>query len=165
MEIRASQINRVCPMVCTVHKMIKIQQLFEDVESVSAVSKHIRICTPPSVSMASLRVSPTRGGLLFLLAPPEEGLGVRIFVYVCICCEVIIWAKFGFWRVIIWAKLGLLSGPSLFSHYKNRGFRRFAFAQLSFLCFFLCSIVCQFSKNSLFEKGCSKNWVFQISLF
>ena len=45
----------------------------------------------------------------------------------------------GFSTVIIWAKLGLLSGPSLFSRYKNRGFRRFVFAQLSFCVFFVSS--------------------------
>ena len=54
--------------------------------------------------------------------------------------------------IYIWAKLGLLSGPSLFSHYKNRGFRRFCFAQLSFCVFWLCPDISQFSKNSLFRK-------------
>ena len=42
-------------------------------------------------------------------------------------------------KVIIWAKSMLLSGPSLFSHYKNRGFRRFFFCSVIILCFFLVS--------------------------
>ena len=58
----------------------------------------------------------------------------------------------GFWRVIIWAKLGLLSGPSLFSRYKNRGFRRFVFAQFSFCVFFCAQLSCNFLKIAFFEK-------------
>ena len=43
------------------------------------------------------------------------------------------------------------------SHYKNRGFKRFAGVQLSFCVFLWCPIICQFSKNSLFsKKGCNK---------
>ena len=59
--------------------------------------------------------------------------------------------------VIIWAKL--------FLAYKNSGFKRFVLhTQLSF-CAFLCPIIWQFSKNSLFQKKRCKIWVFQISLF
>ena len=51
----------------------------------------------------------------------RERDGVRrerdLYIYIYICCEVIIWSKFGgFLEVIIWSKLGfwkLLSGPSL----------------------------------------------------
>ena len=70
----------------------------------------------------------------------------------------------GFWRVIIWAKLGLLSEPNLFSHYKNKSFRRLFLLSYHFV-FFLCPVICQFSKNSLFRKKGCKKWVFQISLF
>ena len=62
-----------------------------------------------------------------------------------------------------------------FSHYKNRGFRRFFGARLSFcVCFCLCPVICQFSKNSLFRKKgakigffkfCVLSSFFEISLF
>ena len=38
-----------------------------------------------------------------------------------------------------------------FSHNKNRGFRRFLVLSYHFV-FFLCPVICQFSKNSLFRK-------------
>ena len=64
-----------------------------------------------------------------------------------------IWTRPSFF-LSLFVLFGLVSGPSLFSHYKNRGFRRF------FLCshfeFFLCPIILQFSKNSLFKKWVQK---------
>ena len=81
--------------------------------------------------------------------------------YIYICCEVIIWSKFGLLRghylvqdgVIIWSKVGSLSGPRLFPHYKNRGFRRFAFAQLSFCVFFCAQSSGRFLKIAFSKKG------------
>ena len=60
-------------------------------------------------------------------------------------------------KVINWAKSKFLSGPSLFSHYKNRGFRRF-FGSIIICVFFACPVICYFSKNSLFflEKRVQK---------
>ena len=62
----------------------------------------------------------------------------------------------GVFKVINWAKSKLLTGPRSFSHYKNRGFRRFVFAQLSLCVFLLFPIIWQFSKNSFFKKGVQK---------
>ena len=87
---------------------------------------------------------------------------IYIYIYACIC-EVIICPSLAFSGVIIWSKVGPLSGPSLFSSLFCSGFKRFLNTQLSF-CVFSCSIIWQFSKNSLFKKGC-QNWVFQFSLF
>ena len=63
-------------------------------------------------------------------------------------------------KVIIWAKSMLLSGPSWFSHYKNRGFWRFFLLSYHFV-FFCVQLFANFLKIAFFEKG-SKNWVFQI---
>ena len=53
-------------------------------------------------------------------------------------------------KVIIWAKSMLLSGPSLFSHYKNRGFRRFFFCSVIILCFFCVQLFANFLKIAFF---------------
>ena len=92
----------------------------------------------------------------------------RLYIY--ICCEVIIWSKFGgFWK--------LLSGPSwvfgsyylskfVFLAYKNSGFKRFVLhTQLSFCVFFLSPIIRQFSKNSLFQKKGAKIGFFKFQCF
>ena len=47
----------------------------------------------------------------------------------------------GFSKVINWAKSKLLSGPSWFSHYKNRGFKRLNLLSYHFV-FFLCPVIC-----------------------
>ena len=83
------------------------------------------------------------------------------YIYIDICCEVIIWSKFGvfgsyylvqvgFLEVIIWSKFVFLA-------YKNSGFKRLVLhTQLSFCVFFLSPIFWQFSKNSLFQKKGAK---------
>ena len=104
-----------------------------------------------------------------------------IYVYIYICCEVIIWSKFGgFWKllsgpswvfgsyylvqvgfleVIIWSKFEFLA-------YKNSGFKRFVLhTQLSFCVFFLSPIIRQFSKNSLFQKKGAKIGFFKSQCF
>ena len=58
-------------------------------------------------------------------------------------------------KVINWSKSKLLTGPRSFSHYKNRGFRRFVFAQLS-LCVFCSQLSGNFQKKNLFQKKGAK---------
>ena len=69
----------------------------------------------------------------------------------------------GVFKVINWAKSKLLTGPRSFSHYKNRGFRRF------FLLSYHCVCVCVFfvpNVLAIFQKRVPKNWVFfQFSVF
>ena len=92
----------------------------------------------------------------------------RASAYVCmyVCVYIYIYAvkllsgpSLGVFKVIIWAKSKLLSGPSLFSHYKNGGggFRRFFFAQLSF-CVFCVQLFANFLKIAFFffRKNCAK---------
>ena len=80
----------------------------------------------------------------------------HIYIYIYICCEVIIWAKCGHFRL-------LLSGPSRCYYlgqvvlaYNNSGFKRFLEHTVIILCFFLCPIIWQLSENSLFQKRVQK---------
>ena len=83
---------------------------------------------------------------------------VRGFI---ICCEVIIWSKFGPFRgfylvqveVIIWSKF-------VSKTYCYSGFRWFLHTQLSFCVCFLWPIIWQFSKNRVFQKRVQKLLVF-----
>ena len=59
-------------------------------------------------------------------------------------------------KVIIWAKSMLLSGPSLFSHYKNRGFKRFFVLSYHFVFFFCVQLFANFLKIAFFKKGVQK---------
>ena len=86
----------------------------------------------------------------------------NIYIYIY-AVKLLSGPSLGFWRVIIWAKLGLVSGPSLFSHYQKRGFRRFFLLSYHFV-FFCVKLFANFLKIAFFEKRV-QNWVFQISLF
>ena len=73
--------------------------------------------------------------------------------------NVIIWSKLGFLNVIIWSKFVFLT-------YKNSGFKRFGLHHsVIILCFFLCPIIWQFSKNSLFQKKGAKIGFFNFQCF
>ena len=52
-----------------------------------------------------------------------------------------------------------------FSHYKNRGFKWFFGCSVISLCFFLFPVICQFSKNSLFQKRVHKIGFFNFQCF
>ena len=57
---------------------------------------------------------------------------VYIYIYIYICAvKLLAGPSLGVFKAINWSKSKLLTGPRSFSHYKNRGFRRFCFAQLS----------------------------------
>ena len=99
----------------------------------------------------------------------ETYICICMYMYVCthiyiyICCEVIIWSKFGGFRgyylvqvgVIIWSKLVFLPifivvSSDFWEH------------SVIILCFLLCPIIWQFSKNSLFQKRVQ---IFYFSVF
>ena len=95
---------------------------------------------------------PTEKGVMCCSArKSRQQVGLKAYIYIHTCCEVIIWSKFGLFnrhylvqvRGIIWSKV-------IFELYLS-GFRRF-FAQLSFcvcVCF-LRPIICHFSKKLCF---------------
>ena len=105
----------------------------------------------------------------FICLSPSSSYYIYIYIYMCMCCEVIIWSKFGvfgsyylvqvgFLEVIIWSKFVFLA-------YKNSGFKRFVLHTQLSLCVFLCPIIWQFSKNSLFQKKGAKIGVFNFQCF
>ena len=83
-------------------------------------------------------------------------------------CRFVLRPSLTLFKVNILAKSKSIFWPRSFSHYKNRGFRRFFFAQLSLcvcVCFFLFPIIWQFSKNSLFQKKGAKIGFFNFLCF
>ena len=91
-------------------------------------------------------------------------------LYIYICCEVIIWSKFGVFKCYYLVQVGVFKCYYLvqvcFLIYKNSGFKRFGLhTQLSFCVFFLCPIIWQFSKNSLFQKKGAKIGFFNFQCF
>ena len=85
--------------------------------------------------------------------------------HIYICCEVIIWAKFGHFRCYYLGQVGVIIWAKLFLAYKNSGFKRFLAHTVIILCFFLCPIIWQLSKNSLFQKKGAKNGFFKFLCF
>ena len=63
----------------------------------------------------------------YLLA--KIGRGGCIYIYICICCEVIIWSKFGVFESYHLVQVGVLESYYLvqvcFLAYENSGFKRF----------------------------------------
>ena len=89
----------------------------------------------------------------------------------CVRVELLTGPSLGVFKVINWAKSKLLTGPRSFSHYKNRGFRRFCLGSIVIVC--VCVCVCvfffgaqlsgNFLKIAFFKKG-AKIEVFQFSV-
>ena len=50
---------------------------------------------------------------------------IYVYMYIYICCEVIIWAKFGHFRCYYLGQVGVIIWAKLFLAYKNSGFKRF----------------------------------------
>ena len=95
---------------------------------------------------------------------------IYIWPHIYICCEVIIWSKFGVFKCYYLVQVGVFKCYYLvqvcFLTYKNSGFKRFGLhTQLSFCVFFLCPIIWQFSKNSLFQKKGAKIGFFNFQCF
>ena len=59
------------------------------------------------------------------------------YIYIYICCEVIIWAKFGHFRCYYLGQVGVIIWDKLFLAYKNSGFKRFLAHTVIILCFFV----------------------------
>ena len=80
-----------------------------------------------------------------------------MYVYIY-AVKSITWPSLGVFKVNNWAKSKSITGPRSFSHYKNRGFRRFFFCSIIIVCVcvFLFPIIWQFSKNTLFQKRVQK---------
>ena len=83
-------------------------------------------------------------------------------VYIYMCCEVIIWSKFGVFGSYYLVQVGVFGSyryylvQVCFIAYKNSGFKRFLHTQLSFCVSFLCPIIWQFSKIAFFKKRVQK---------
>ena len=78
-----------------------------------------------------------------------------IYIYMYICAvKLLAGPSLRVFKVINWAKSKLLTGPRSFSHYKDRGFRRF-FAQLS-LFVFCAQLSGNFLKIAFFKKRVQK---------
>ena len=71
--------------------------------------------------------------------PNDTSISVFHIVYIYIyAVKSIIGPSLAIFKVNNWAKSKSIVGPRSFSHYKNRGFKRFVFAQLSLcVCFFV----------------------------
>ena len=90
---------------------------------------------------------------------------LSLSLYIYICCEVIIWAKFGHFRCYYLGQVGVIIWAKLFLAYKNSGFEAiFGTHSYHFVFFFCAQLSGSHLKIAFFKKGC-KNWVFQISVF
>ena len=79
------------------------------------------------------------------------------YIYINIyAVKSVIGPSLAIFKVNKWAKSKSIIGPRSFSHYKNRGLRRFFWAQLS-LCVFFCSQLSgSFLKIAFFKKRVQK---------
>ena len=94
--------------------------------------------------------------------PPCRRTRRHIYIYIY-AVKSIIGPSLAIFKVNNWAKSKSIIGPRSFSHYKNRGFRRF-FCSVIIVCF-LFPIISQFSKNSLFQKKGAKIGFFNFLCF
>ena len=84
---------------------------------------------------------------------------IYIYKYICACCEVIIWAKFGHFRCYYLGQVGIIIWAKLFLAYKNRGFKRF----LAHTVIILCSK--KGAKIGFFNFLCFKFKIWKFSFF
>ena len=82
-------------------------------------------------------------------------LYMYLYMYIYICCEVIIWAKFGHFRCYYLGQVGVIIWAKLFLAYKNSGFKRFLRTQLSF-CVFCVQLSGSYLKIAFFKKRVQK---------
>ena len=80
---------------------------------------------------------------------------LSLSLYIYICCEVIIWAKFGHFRCYYLGQVGVIIWANLFLAYKNSGFKRFLHTQLSFS-FFCAQLSGSYLKIAFFKKWVQK---------
>ena len=77
-------------------------------------------------------------------------------LYIYICCEVIIWAKFGHFRCYYLGQVGVIIWAKLFLAYKNSGFKRFLAHTVIILCFFCAQLSGNYLKIAFFKKRVQK---------
>ena len=75
--------------------------------------------------------------------------------------KLLIGPSLAIFKVINWAKSKLLTGPRSFSHYRNRGFRRFCFCSVIIVCICVCvflgaQLSGNFLKIAFFKKRVQK---------
>ena len=81
----------------------------------------------------------------------------RRHIYIYICCEVIIWAKFSHFRCYYLGQAGVIIWAKLFLAYKNSGFKRFLAHTVVILCFFFCAQLSgNYPKIAFFKKRVQK---------
>ena len=90
---------------------------------------------------------------------------MAIWLHIYICCEIIIWAKFGHFRCYYLGQVGVIIRAKLFLAYTNSGFKRFLAHTVSILCFFGAQLSGNYLKIAFFSKKGCKNRVFQLSVF
>ena len=79
-----------------------------------------------------------------------------IYICVCVCCEVIIWAKFGHFRCYYLGQVGVMIWAKLFLAYKNSGFKQFLAHTVIILCFFCAQLSGSYLKIAFFKKRVQK---------
>ena len=94
-------------------------------------------------------------------SPAHTHTHTYIYIYIY-AVKLLTGPRFAILNVTNWATLIVTNWATSFSHYKNRGFRRFLGAQLSVCVFFLFPVIFQLSKISLFQKKGAK---FGFSIF
>ena len=90
---------------------------------------------------------------------------IHVYVYIYICCEVIIWAKFGQFRCYYLGQVGVIIWAKLFLAYKNSGFKRFLHTQLSFSVSFCAQLPGSYLKIAFFKKWVQKLGFFKFLCF
>ena len=94
-----------------------ISPAFQDMQELLRM-RVLSIPSPP-LHFAMWCLSPSGG-------KSQTGMQEReIHIYIYICCEVIIWAKFGHFRCYYLGQAGVIIWAKLFLAYKNSGFKRF----------------------------------------
>ena len=79
-----------------------------------------------------------------------------IYIYIYICCEAIIWAKFGHFRCYYLGQVGVIIWAKLFLAYKKRVSSDFLHTQLSFSVFFCAQLSGSYLKIAFFKKWVQK---------
>ena len=92
-------------------------------------------------------------------------LSIFLSLYIYICCEVILWAKFGHFRCYYLGQVGVIIWAKLFLAYKIVVSSDFWHTHTVIICVFFCAQLSgSYLKLPFSKKGC-KNWVIQISVF
>ena len=89
---------------------------------------------------------------------------IYVIVYICMRCEVIIWAKFGLFRGYNLGQVGAIFLAKVTLAYSHSGLKRCFAHSVIVLCFF-CPIIKQVSENSVFCSKIVCQTIFPVFLF